>query len=313
MSKNIKSSLKELIGNTPLYQPKRWLEANEVRNNKIFVKLEYLNATGSVKDRAAMGMIEDLEERGLLHKDSTIIEPTSGNTGISLAALAASRGYKVILTLPESMSIERRKFLAAYGAKLELTPADDGMKGAIRKAQELKESIPNALIPSQFENPANPAYHEKTTGPEIWEQTEGEIDVFVAGVGTGGTISGVARYLKSKNPAIKIIAVEPDTSAVLSGATSGKHGIQGIGAGFVPENYDASLVDTVMQVGSEESIEEGRKFARKEGILVGISSGAALVAVKKLMLQEEYQDKMIVTVLPDSGDRYFSTPMFREE
>ena len=310
---DIKKQLTDLIGNTPIYHPARWLEHKGIKNDGFLFKMESCNVSGSVKDRAALGMLLDLEERGILKEGSTIIEPTSGNTGISLAALAASRGYKAIFTLPETMSVERRKLLAAYGAKLVLTPGADGMKGAMAKAQELSDSIENSVIPSQFSNPANPDYHEKTTGREIWEQTDGKVDVLVLGVGTGGTLTGAARYIKARKPDVEVIAVEPTTSAVISGEPAGKHGIQGLGAGFIPDNLDMNLVHRVVLVTTEEAMEEGRALAHKEGILAGISSGAALAASAKVLADPAYADKVVLTVLPDSGDRYLSTPLFAED
>lgn len=278
----------------------------------ILVKLEYLNPAGSVKDRIALAMIEDGEKKGILKKGATIIEPTSGNTGIGLAAVAAARGYRAILTLPDTMSVERRNLLKAYGAQLVLTEGAKGMKGAIAKAEELKESIPGAVILGQFDNPANPAAHAATTGPEIWEDTDGEVDIFVAGVGTGGTITGVGTYLKSKNPEIKVVAVEPDSSPVLSGGNPGSHKIQGIGAGFVPKVLNTNVYDEIIRVKNEDAFVTGKNVAVKEGILVGISSGAALAAAVELAKREENKGKTIVALLPDSGDRYLSTPMFAE-
>ena len=277
----------------------------------ILAKLEYLNPAGSVKDRIALAMIEDAERKGILKENATIIEPTSGNTGIGLAAVAAAKGYKTILTLPDTMSIERRTLLKAYGAELVLTEGMKGMKGAIEKAEELKETIPGAVILGQFENPANPAMHKRTTGPELWEQTEGRIDIFVAGVGTGGTITGVGEFLKEKNQDIKIVAVEPAKSSVLSGGTPGSHKLQGIGAGFVPEVLNTKIYDEVIAVENEDAFAEGKAFAVTEGILVGISSGAALYAASVLAKRAENKGKVIVTLLPDSGDRYLSTPLFQ--
>lgn len=279
-------------------------------NANLFAKLEYLNPAGSVKDRVALAMIEDAEAKGILKPGATIIEPTSGNTGIGLAVVAAAKGYEAILTLPDTMSMERRNLLKAYGAKLELTEGAKGMKGAIARAEELKESIPGAVILGQFTNPANPAAHKMTTGPEIWEQTEGNIDIFVAGVGTGGTITGIGEYLKEKNPNIQVVAVEPASSPVLSLGTAGPHGIQGIGAGFVPEVLNTTIYDEIITITDEEAYEAGRIFAVSEGVLVGISSGAALKAATILANRPENAKKNIVVLLPDSGDRYLSTPLF---
>lgn len=311
MSKFIKSSL-ELVGNTPLLEASRYSEKKGIKKANIFAKLEYLNPAGSVKDRIALGMIEDAEEKGELKPGATIIEPTSGNTGIGLAAVAAAKGYKAIFTLPETMSVERRNLLKAYGAQLELTDGTKGMKGAIAKAEELKESIPGAVILGQFTNPANPEVHKNTTGPEIWEQTEGKVDIFVAGVGTGGTITGVGEFLKEKNPNVKIVAVEPAGSPVLSKGTAGAHKIQGIGAGFVPEVLNTKIYDEVITIENEDAFKEGKAFAVSEGILVGISSGAALKAATILANRPENEGKNIVVLLPDSGDRYLSTPLFGE-
>ena len=309
MSKFIKSSL-ELVGNTPLLEVSRYLEKKGIKKANIFAKLEYLNPAGSVKDRIALGMIEDAEEKGELKPGATIIEPTSGNTGIGLAAVAAARGYKAIFTLPETMSVERRNLLKAYGAQLELTDGTKGMKGAIAKAEELKASIPGSVILGQFTNPANPEVHKNTTGPEIWEQTEGKVDIFVAGVGTGGTITGVGEFLKEKNPNVKIVAVEPAGSPVLSKGTAGAHKIQGIGAGFVPEVLNTKIYDEIITIENEDAFKEGKAFAVSEGILVGISSGAALKAATILANRPENEGKNIVVLLPDSGDRYLSTPLF---
>ena len=283
-----------------------------IEHATILAKLEYLNPAGSVKDRAALYMIQDAEEKGILKPGATIIEPTSGNTGIGLAAVAVARGYKAILTLPETMSVERRTMLAAYGAELVLTDGAKGMKGAIEKAEELKNSIPGAIILGQFDNPANVAAHLETTGPEIWEQTDGKIDIFVAGVGTGGTITGVGEYLKSKNPDIKIVAMEPADSPVLSGGQPGPHKIQGIGANFVPQILNTEIYDEIITIENEDAFVEGRAFAQSEGILVGISSGAALKAATILAKRPENAGKNIVVLLPDSGDRYLSTPMFNK-
>lgn len=309
---NIKKSVTELIGNTPLLELERYSKAASVSGATILAKLEYLNPAGSVKDRIALAMIEDAEKKGELKEGSTIIEPTSGNTGIGLAAIAAAKGYRAILTLPDTMSVERRNLLAAYGAELVLTEGAKGMKGAIAKANELKESIPGAVILGQFDNPANPEAHRNTTGPEIWEQTDGKVDIFVAGVGTGGTLTGVGEYLKSKNPDIKVVAVEPAASPVLSTGTPGPHKIQGIGAGFVPSILNTSIYDEIITIENDDAFAEGKRFARSEAILVGISSGAALKAASILASREENKGKNIVVLLPDSGDRYLSTPLFSE-
>lgn len=311
MSK-IKESALELIGGTPLLKLSGYAKKNAVTDAVILAKLEYLNPAGSVKDRIALAMIEDAEKKGILKEGSTIIEPTSGNTGIGLAAVAAAKGYKTILTLPDTMSVERRNLLKAYGAELVLTEGAKGMKGAIAKAAELKEEIEGAVILGQFVNPANPAVHKATTGPEIWDQTDGKIDIFVAGVGTGGTITGVGEYLKEKNPSIKIVAVEPASSAVLSTGTPGPHKIQGIGAGFIPDVLNTEIYDEIITVQNEDAFAEGRSFAVTEGILVGISSGAALKAAVELASRPENKGKTIVTLLPDSGDRYLSTPLFSD-
>lgn len=311
MSKIVESSL-ELVGKTPLLKLNRYTAKNGITDATILAKLEYLNPAGSVKDRIALAMIEDAEKKGILKEGATIIEPTSGNTGIGLAAVAAARGYKAILTLPETMSVERRNLLKAYGAELVLTDGSKGMKGAIAKAEELKESIPGSVILGQFVNPANPAVHKATTGPEIWDQTDGKVDIFVAGVGTGGTITGVGEYLKERNPDVKIVAVEPATSPVLSKGTPGAHKIQGIGAGFVPDVLNTKVYDEVITIENEDAFAEGRKFAVSEGILVGISSGAALKAAGILASRPENKGKTIVVLLPDSGDRYLSTPLFAE-
>ncbi len=309
---NIKKSVTELIGNTPLLELERYSKAAGVTGATILAKLEYLNPAGSVKDRVALAMIEDAEKKGVLKEGSTIIEPTSGNTGIGLAAIAAAKGYRAILTLPDTMSVERRNLLAAYGAELVLTEGAKGMKGAIAKADELKNSIPGAVILGQFDNPANPEAHRKTTGPEIWEQTDGKVDIFVAGVGTGGTLTGVGEYLKSKNPDVKIVAVEPAASPVLSTGTPGPHKIQGIGAGFVPSILNTSIYDEIITIENDDAFTEGKRFARSEAILVGISSGAALKAASILASRDENKGKNIVVLLPDSGDRYLSTPLFSE-
>lgn len=312
MSK-IKESALELIGGTPLLKVSRYAQNAGVKNAVILAKLEYLNPAGSVKDRVARAMIEDAEEKGSLKPGATIIEPTSGNTGIGLAAVAAAKGYRAILTLPDTMSVERRTLLAAYGAELVLTEGAKGMKGAISKAQELKDSIPGAVILGQFENPANPGIHKETTGPEIWEQTDGKVDIFVVGVGTGGTITGVGEYLKSRNPDVRIVAVEPASSPVLSKGTAGAHKIQGIGAGFVPKVLNTEIYDEVIAIENEDAFAQGKAFAVSEGILVGISSGAALKAAAILGSRPENAGKTIVALLPDSGDRYLSTPLFAGE
>ena len=306
----IKESALELIGGTPILKLNNSSKKAGVTQATILAKLEYLNPAGSVKDRVAAAMIEDAEKKGILKEGATIIEPTSGNTGIGLAAVAAAKGYRTILTLPDTMSVERRNLLKAYGAELVLTEGAKGMKGAIAKAEELRDSIEGAVILGQFVNPANPAVHKATTGPEIWEQTDGKVDIFVAGVGTGGTVTGVGEYLKEKNPNIKIVAVEPATSPVLSKGTSGSHKIQGIGAGFVPEVLNTKIYDEVLPIENEDAFTEGRAFAVSEGILVGISSGAALKAATILAKRPENAGKTIVALLPDSGDRYLSTPLF---
>lgn len=308
---NIKNSVTELIGNTPLLKISRYAEYAGVSDATILAKLEYLNPAGSAKDRVALSMIEDAEKKGILKPGATIIEPTSGNTGIGLAAVATAKGYKAILTLPDTMSVERRTLLAAYGAELVLTEGAKGMEGAIAKAEELKSEIDGAVILGQFVNPANPAAHKATTGPEIWEQTDGKVDIFVAGVGTGGTISGVGEYLKEKNSKIKIIAVEPATSPVLSKGEAGSHKIQGIGAGFVPKTLNTEIYDEVITIENEDAFTEGRAFAKTEAILVGISSGAALKAASILAKRPENKGKNIVVLLPDSGDRYLSTSLFQ--
>lgn len=301
----------DLIGGTPLLELTNYEKANEL-NAKIYAKLEYFNPAGSVKDRIAKAMLDDAEEKGLLKPGAVIIEPTSGNTGIGLASVAASRGYKVILTMPETMSVERRNLLKAYGAELVLTEGAKGMAGAIAKAKELAEQTPNSYIPSQFTNPANPAVHLKTTGPEIWTDTDGKVDIFVAGVGTGGTLSGVGAYLKSQNPNVKVVAVEPATSPVLSGGKAGPHKIQGIGAGFVPDTLNTDVYDEILPVQNEDAFATGRALARSEGVLVGISSGAAVFAAAQLAKRPENAGKVIVALLPDTGERYLSTPMFAD-
>ena len=309
MGKITESAL-ELVGKTPLLRASRYAKNVGAEQADVLVKLEYLNPAGSVKDRIALAMIEDAEKNGILKPGATIIEPTSGNTGIGLAAVAAAKGYKAILTLPETMSVERRNLLNAYGAELVLTEGAKGMKGAIAKAEELRDSIPGAVILGQFVNKANPAAHKATTGPEIWEQTDGKVDIFVAGVGTGGTITGVGEYLKSQNPDVKIVAVEPASSPVLSTGTAGPHKIQGIGAGFVPEVLNTNVYDEIITIENEDAFDEGRRFAVSEGILVGISSGAALKAASILAARPENKGKTIVALLPDSGDRYLSTQLF---
>ena len=301
----------DLIGETPLLELENYEKEKEV-SATILAKLEYFNPAGSVKDRIARAMIDDAEEKGLLKPNSVIIEPTSGNTGIGLAAVAASRGYRIILTMPETMSVERRNLLKAYGAELVLTEGAKGMKGAIEKAEELAKEIPDSFIPGQFTNEANPAAHKRTTGPEIWRDTEGKVDIFVAGIGTGGTISGVGEYLKEQNPEIKVIAVEPTGSPVLSKGISGPHKIQGIGAGFVPETLNTKIYDEIITVENEDAFKTGKDLARKEGLLVGISSGAAVFAATELAKRPENKGKIIVALLPDTGDRYLSTPMFSE-
>ena len=308
---NIYTSADQLIGRTPL------LELTHIENNlelkaKILAKLEYFNPAGSVKDRIAKAMIDDAEANGTLTPESVIIEPTSGNTGIGLAAVAAARGYRIIIAMPETMSIERRQLMKAYGAELVLTEGAKGMKGAIAKAEELAKEIPNSFIPSQFTNPANPKAHVETTGPEIWEDTDGKVDTFVAGVGTGGTVTGVGEFLKSKNPDVKIVAVEPASSAVLSTGVAGPHKIQGIGAGFVPEVLNTKIYDEIIAVSNEDAFETGRLIGRSEGVLVGISSGAATYAAIELAKRPENEGKNIVVLLPDTGDRYLSTPLFAE-
>ena len=306
---NTVKKITDLIGHTPLME----LENTEKANNleaTILAKLEYFNPAGSVKDRIAKAMIDDAEEKGLLKPGSVIIEPTSGNTGIGLASVAAARGYRIIIAMPETMSVERRNLMKAYGAELVLTDGAQGMKGAIAKAEELSREIPDSFIPSQFSNPANPAMHEKTTGVEIWDDTDGKVDIFVAGIGTGGTISGVGKYLKSKNPNVKVVAVEPKSSPVLSEGKAGPHKIQGIGSGFVPDTLDTKIYDEIITVENEDAFETGRAIARTEGVLVGISSGAAVWAAIQLAKRPENMGKTIVALLPDTGERYLSTPMF---
>ena len=309
---NIYKGTLGLIGNTPLVEVTN-VEKDQDLNAKILVKLEYFNPAGSVKDRIAKAMIEDAEEKGLLKEGSVIIEPTSGNTGIGLASIAAAKGYRIILTMPETMSVERRNILKAYGAEIVLTEGSKGMKGAIAKADELAKEIPNSYIPGQFVNPANPAAHKATTGPEIWNDTDGNVDVFIAGVGTGGTLTGTGEYLKSKNPDVKIIAVEPATSPVLSEGKSGAHKIQGIGAGFVPDVLNTQVYDEIITIENDDALEKAKLLAKKEGVLVGISSGAALSAAIQVAKRPEFAGKTIVALLPDTGDRYYSTPLFTEE
>ena len=308
--KKIYGSVTELIGNTPLLDAKNFADKIGF-NGKLLVKLEYFNPAGSVKDRIAKAMIETAERDGKLKKNSVIIEPTSGNTGIGLASCAAAKGYRAIFTMPETMSVERRQLLQAYGAEIVLTAGAAGMKGAIAKAEELAAEIPDAFIPSQFTNPANPAAHFDTTAPEIWNDTDGEVEVFVAGVGTGGTLSGVGKFLKSKNPAVKVVAVEPKTSPVLSEGKAGAHKIQGIGAGFVPDTLDTKIFDAIVPVANEDAFKFGREFARAEGILIGISSGAALAAAVELSKRKDFAGKNFVVLLPDTGDRYLSTELFK--
>ena len=309
---NIKESALELIGNTPLLKLNGYSKKREITEATVLAKLEYLNPAGSVKDRVALSMIEDAEQKGLLKPGATIIDPTSGNTGIGLAAVAAAKGYRAILTLPETMSVERRTLLKAYGAEIVLTEGAKGMKGAIAKAEELNKEIEGSIILGQFVNPANPKIHKETTGPEIWEQTEGKVDIFVAGVGTGGTITGAGSYLKSKNPNVKVVAVEPATSAVLSTGVAGTHKIQGIGAGFVPDVLDTKVYDEIIPVSNEDAFATGKEIGHKEGVLVGISAGAAVWAALQLAKRAENKGKNIVVLLPDTGDRYLSTPLFAE-
>ncbi len=307
----IYEKITDLVGKTPLLELSNYEKEHKLEA-RVLAKLEYFNPAGSVKDRIAKAMIEDAEAKGLLKEGSVIIEPTSGNTGIGLAAVAAAKGYKIILTMPETMSVERRNLLKAYGAQIVLTEGAKGMKGAIEKADELAKATPGSFIPGQFVNPANPQAHIKTTGPEIWEDTDGKVDIFVAGVGTGGTLSGVGEYLKSKNPNVKVVAVEPAGSPVLSKGTAGPHKIQGIGAGFVPDTLNTKIYDEIIPVENEDAFETGRTLARKEGLLVGISSGAAAFAAAQLAKRPENKGKIIVALLPDTGDRYLSTPMFTE-
>ncbi len=307
---DIKESAVELIGGTPILKLNRYMAKRGINDAVILAKLEYLNPAGSVKDRVALSMIEDAEKKGILKPNAVIIEPTSGNTGIGLAAVAAARGYRAILTLPDTMSVERRNLLKAYGAEIVLTEGAKGMKGAIAKAQELKESIEGAVILGQFDNLANADIHRKTTGPEIWRQTDGKVDIFVAGVGTGGTVTGTGEYLKSQNPDVRIVAVEPASSSVLSGGCAGPHKIQGIGAGFVPSILNTEVCDEIIAIDDEDAFTEGRKLAVTEGILVGISSGASLKAAQIIAERPENKGKNIVVLLPDSGDRYLSTPLF---
>lgn len=310
---NIKKSAAQLIGNTPLMEVTHYEKNHGITEATLLVKLEYLNPAGSVKDRVALNMIEEAEKSGRLQPGATIIEPTSGNTGIGLAAVAAAKGYQAVLTLPETMSVERRKLLQAYGAKIVLTDGAKGMSGAIEKAEELQASTPGSMILGQFVNPANPAAHRASTGPEIWADTDGKVDIFVAGVGTGGTITGVGEYLKEQNPAIQIVAVEPESSAVLSGGEAGAHKIQGIGAGFVPEVLHTDVYDEIVKVSDEDAFAAGRAIAVEEGVLVGISSGAALHAAAEIAKRPENKGKIVVALLPDSGDRYLSTPLFGAE
>ena len=307
----IKNSFLDLVGNTPLVRVNNLIKKDELKAD-VLAKLEYFNPAGSVKDRIAKEMILDALEKGLINEYTTLIEPTSGNTGIGLSAVATALNLKIIITMPETMSVERRNLMKAYGAELVLTPGSEGMKGAIAKAKELASQIENSFIPGQFENPANPTAHYKTTGPEIYEQTEGKIDIFVAGVGTGGTISGIGKYLKEKNPEVKVVAVEPASSPVLSTGKGGAHKIQGIGAGFVPETLDTKIYDEIITVENEDAFATGKEMAKTEGILVGISSGAALYAAKELAKREENAGKTIVVLLPDGGDRYLSTPLIQD-
>ena len=307
----VKNSFLDLVGNTPIVRVNNLIKKDELKAD-VLAKLEYFNPAGSVKDRIAKEMIQDALEKGLINENTTLIEPTSGNTGIGLSAVATALNLKIIITMPETMSVERRNLMKAYGAELVLTPGSEGMKGAIAKAKELASQIENSFIPGQFENPANPTAHYKTTGPEIYEQTEGKVDIFVAGVGTGGTISGIGKYLKEKNPEVKVVAVEPASSPVLSTGKGGAHKIQGIGAGFVPETLDTKIYDEIITVENEDAFATGKEMAKTEGILVGISSGAALYAAKELAKREENAGKTIVVLLPDGGDRYLSTPLIQD-
>lgn len=308
----IAKNLTDLVGNTPLLELDKYSKAKGLET-PIIAKVEFFNPGGSVKDRIALAMIEDAEQKGILKPGATIIEPTSGNTGVGLALASAVKGYHLILTMPETMSVERRNLVKAYGAEVRLTPGKDGMAGAIRAAEELRDSIPGAVILQQFENPANPARHYATTGPEIWRDTDGQVDIFVAGVGTGGTVTGVAKYLKEQSPAVRVVAVEPKSSAVLNGGQSGPHKIQGIGAGFVPKTYDASVIDEVFDVDNDDAIRTGREVAQQEGLLVGISSGAALYAAIEVAKRPENKGKKIVVLLPDTGERYLSTVLYAFE
>ena len=308
----IAKKLTDLVGNTPLLELDKYSKAKGLET-PIIAKVEFFNPGGSVKDRIALAMIEDAEQKGILKPGATIIEPTSGNTGVGLALASAVKGYNLILTMPETMSVERRNLVKAYGAEVRLTPGKDGMAGAIRAAEELRDSIPGAVILQQFENPANPARHYATTGPEIWRDTDGQVDIFVAGVGTGGTVTGVAKYLKEQDPAVRVVAVEPKSSAVLNGGESGPHKIQGIGAGFVPKTYDASVIDEVFDVDNDDAIRTGREVAQQEGLLVGISSGAALYAAIEVAKRPENKGKKIVVLLPDTGERYLSTVLYAFE
>lgn len=308
----IAKKLTDLVGNTPLLELDKYSKAKGLET-PVIAKVEFFNPGGSVKDRIALAMIEDAEQKGILKPGATIIEPTSGNTGVGLALASAVKGYHLILTMPETMSVERRNLVKAYGAEVRLTPGKDGMAGAIRAAEELRDSIPGAVILQQFENPANPARHYATTGPEIWRDTDGQVDIFVAGVGTGGTVTGVAKYLKEQNPAVRVVAVEPKSSAVLNGGQSGPHKIQGIGAGFVPKTYDASVIDEVFDVDNDDAIRTGREVVQQEGLLVGISSGAALYAAIEVAKRPENKGKKIVVLLPDTGERYLSTVLYAFE